>query len=178
MKLQYLIAASLLSLSTMSAQAGSTLSGPDGAVIHSGDTATIFHQPGDFADSWSLNMDETTDWANVAIAFSDIQGNIANFSFNIDDMDVTGDLVFDGSNDSWIYSGVLANYSSYTVSVMGTANGTTLPGYPTGGYAAAFVSTPAAAPVPLPPAAVLFGSALVGLVGLRRKKTTKEQAAA
>ncbi len=174
MKLHYLIAASLLALSSMGAQAGSTLSGSNGSVLNSGDTATMLHQPGSFADSWSLHVDETTGWANISVGIGDIQGNIGNFSFNIDDMDVTGDIVFDGSNDSWIYSGVLANHPSYIFSVTGTANGATLPGYPAGGYAVAFVSTPAAAPVPIPPAAVLFGSALIGLAAMRRRKAAGE----
>ncbi|HEB70096.1 MAG TPA: hypothetical protein ENI88_10840 [Desulfobulbus sp.] len=174
MKWQHLIAASLLTFSSLGVQASSVLSGPDDSVLYSGNTATIVRESGAFTDSWSLNVNETTGWANISIGFSDIQGNLAAFSLNIDDMDVSGDLLFDGSNDSWIYTGVLANDSSYAITVAGTANGSTLPGYPTGAYSTAFIATPTAAPVPIPPAAVLFGSALVGLAALRRKKGTKE----
>ncbi len=169
MKLRYLLAASLLALASAGAQAASTLSGPGTpGTLNSGDAASVSHAAGAFSDNWTLTVNEATGAANVSISFADFPTTFLGLTFNITGMGVSGNPTFTGGGDSWMFSGTLAN-ATYSINVSGTASGT-------GGglYSAAFNATPAAAPVPIPPAALLFGSALIGLAGLRRKKAAHE----
>jgi len=176
MKLHHMIAISLLAVASAGAQAATTLSGPTGLAgstdtLSDTDSAYTIHENGAFTDSWSLVVDETTGAANVGINISDIHGSILGYSINIDNLSVTGEPTFIGSSngDSWLYAGHLVN-GTYSFTVTGNATGDNTFGTASigGAYITSLNATPA--PVPLPPAALLFGSALVALVGLRRKK--------
>jgi len=169
MKLRYLLAASLLALASAGAQAASTLEGPGTpATLNSGESASVSHGPGTFSDSWILKVNEGSGAANISISITDVPLTLGMLTFDITGMDVSNPPAFSGSGDSYFFSGTLAN-ATYNITVSGNASGS-------GGgiYNVGFLATPTAAPVPIPPAALLFGSALIGLAGLRRKKAAHE----
>ena len=169
MKLKTLVAASALALASAGVHATSTLTGPGTpAMLYDGDSTSVSHTQGAFTDNWTLIVDEGTGAADVSISFADFPFTFMGLSFEITGMNISGNPTFAGSNDSFVFTGSLLN-DTYNISVAGLASGNA------GGlYSAALNATPTAAPVPVPPAALLFGSALVGLAGLKRKKAAKE----
>ncbi len=178
MKLYHIIAISLLAAATAGAQAATSVTGPTGLAgtdeaLFDTDSAFTVHENGTFTDTWSLVVDEDTGAANVGINISDVHGSVLGYSINIDNLNVSGEPGFIGnsSGDSWLFAGHLLN-GTYNFTVTGTATGDNVFGTVNigGAYLTSLNATPA--PVPLPPAALLFGSALAGLAFLRRKKAT------
>ncbi len=113
---------------------------------------------------WSLDVTENPG-ANISLSFTDF--TVA----NIFDVSFTGGsgLAFTSTGaNSYLFTGPLTT-GTYNISLSGNTSG--LFG---GLYRIELNATPTAAPVPLPPAALLFGSALVGLAGLKRKKSDKD----
>ena len=177
MKLKTLVAASVLALASAGAQAASTLAGPTTTINQAGSAGTYVNSS--FTHNWNLNINEgpTYGGAQVDIQFADVPGTLdlgyVQISFDIGGMTVTNDLTFTGtaSNNIWNFSGWLANSNNpYAI----TVSGDIASGANAGLYNTTFSAVPAAAPVPIPPAALLFGSALIGLAGLKRKKAAKE----
>ncbi len=166
MKLRYLLAASLLALASAGAQAATTLSfGTSTIGLGQSTTSGQFYAPSGFNHNWILNVSGEN---NFYLEFNDAEvstttvGNI----LNITGMNVNGGsaLTFSNSGDRWFFQGNVAD-GAYSIMVSGTTAGLA------GGLYTASLS---AAPVPIPPAALLFGSALIGLAGLRRKKAAHE----
>ncbi len=163
MKIHHIVAASLLALASAGAQAATTLS----FGIHNlgvGDDPEVVGvlAPGAFSHSWTLDVAGEND---LIITFEDsdtpISGNL-----NISNMVVTGPsaITFTEVDENWSFNGYAAD-GTYTIEVSGVSDGRIGALY-----------TAEIAPVPIPPAALLFGSALIGLAGLRRRKAAKEVA--
>ncbi len=179
MKLKHLVATSLLALASAGAQAATTLSYINeynywgewggGGTISSGEELTVQHQTQEqsFVDGWLLVVDEATDWADITINFEDaelvISGVTLTDTTNMGATDWNG-TTLTGSGDNWQFDGVLPN-DWYYFEVTGDVSG------PLG---STYIGSLQATPVPIPPAALLFGSALIGLAGLKRKKAAKE----
>jgi len=89
----------------------------------------------------------------------------------------TNNFVFDGSGNHGIYYGFIYDGVNYTTIEVPGAYGTTIVGiwggtligtYSDASGEHSFVATP----TPIPPAILLMGSGLIGLIGIRRKKKT------
>ncbi len=168
MKAKHILAISLLAFASAGAEAATTLTG-SGAALSDTESSITIHPNGTFSDSWSLVVDETIGAADVNISVSDVHGSLLGYTVNIDNLAVTGSPTFAGGGDSLFYTGTLEN-GTYNFTIGGDATGdNTVNGYSFGG---AYEVSLNAAPVPLPPAALLFGSALVGLAALRRRKNS------
>ncbi len=163
MKIHHVAAISLLALASAGAQAATTLS----FGVHNmgvGDVPEFVGviNPGDFTHTWTLDVNGEND---LIITFEDSDTPISGY-LNITDMSVTGPggsgIVFSEVDENWSFSGHAVD-GQYSILVSGVSDGVI-----GAGYAAEI------APVPLPPAALLFGSALIGLASLRRKKAAKE----
>lgn len=166
MKLHHVMVASLLALAAVGAQAATTLSlNASLPILSLGEgTTTRVSSPGDFSQLWWLDVDGEN---YFRISFEDVDTEESNL-LNITDISVVDDfstVSFSSSADGdyWVSDGAFVDDGLYPIMVSGTVTGTL------GGMYATRI-----APVPLPPAALLFGSALVGLAGLRRKKGTGE----
>ena len=176
MKLHHVIAASLLALASMGAQAATTLNFDStvsglppsftlpatGTIVDDGAVSVTMGGTGNFDHLWKLDVDAANN--NLYISFNNDK-DPDNGVMDITGLTVAGapEPSFTQVNDDlWVYKGSLAA-GVYDINVSGTATG--LLG---GGYTAVM------APVPLPPAALLFGSALIGLAAMRRKKAAKE----
>ncbi len=173
MKLKYLAAVSLLALASAGAHAA-TLSYDLGSSTNAGTLteisgsndydASMLHNGTSFIDYWTLAITENPA-ANTSISFTDF--TVAGL-FDITFTSGSG-LTFTSTNDnSYVFEGPLST-GTYNIILSGNTSG--LLG---GLYSIELNATPTAAPVPIPPAALLFGSALIGLAGLRRKKAAKE----
>ncbi len=191
MKLQHLLAASLLALAGTGVHAATYMAISPGTydgvsvlnTLYDGQSTSVYHDNVSgtgkaFSDTWTLEVNEAPGAANVRVHFSDIPLTFSGMNFDIQNMSASGSpnppLEITGSNDSWGFSGALTN-AVYNITVSGTAMGVgdTGVGITGGGWYNASLN---AAPVPIPPAALLFGSALVGLAALRRKKAAEKMA--
>ncbi len=182
MKIWHWFAVSLLALASAGVQAATSLTfnGTNdntdgfgtGSVLYDGETQLIFHNgtAGDtFDDPWILKVDAGS--AGAVGSFHDVELNISPFlNVNIVDMMITSSsagLLINGSGDSWSIQATAPGI--YTFNVMGSLG----PGVTGGVYSVGLTTT--VAPVPIPPAALLFGSALVGFAALRRKRATTSE---
>ncbi len=162
MKIHHVVAASLLALSGTGVQAATTLSfGIHNLGVGDEPETVGVIKPGDFSHEWTLDVSGEND---LIIRFEDADTPVSGY-LNITGMNVTGPggasgLTFTEVDENWSFAGNVAD-GTYTIEVMGTSDGRI------GALYAAEI-----APVPLPPAALLFGSALVGLAGLRRRKNS------
>ncbi|HEB70097.1 MAG TPA: hypothetical protein ENI88_10845 [Desulfobulbus sp.] len=178
MKLKTLVAASVLALASAGAQAATTLTfgGTSdngfnlGDTISAGGAQLILHNGSSgtsFSDDWSLLIDGGS--TGAVGSFSDVELDFKPFfSTNITNMSITtssAGLAINGSGDAWSIQAF--SPGTYSFNVAGTISGGTGGSYNVG-------LTETVAPVPIPPAALLFGSALIGLAGLKRKKAAKE----
>ncbi len=165
MKLRYLLAASLLALASAGAQAATTLSfGSKTIGLGQSTTSDTFYAPGGFNHIWTLNVAGEN---NFYLEFNDAEVTTQTIGtvLNIDNISASGaPLTFSNVGDRWFFQGNVAD-GRYYITVSGNTTGLA------GGLYTASLS---AAPVPIPPAALLFGSALIGLAGLRRKKAAHE----
>ena len=164
MKLRYLLAVSLLALASAGAQAATTLT--LGSNTYSPGSPINITHTNDFTDDWTLNVDAGKG-ANGAIFEMQVGSTVDISSLNVTSM--SPNLTISGGGNTWFFQAPIGTGSAtYQFSVAGDiANGAT-----SGIYVIGFSET--AAPVPIPPAALLFGSALIGLAGLRRKKAAHE----
>ncbi len=124
-----------------------------------------------FNDPWTLVISGGS--TGAIGSFLDVQLNMAPLvNTNIVNMAITSSspgLTINGAGDVW--SVQASSPGTYTFNVTGELT----IGVTGGSYNVGLTET--VAPVPIPPAALLFGSALIGLAGLRRKKETVPEAA-
>ncbi len=175
MNARIVLTASLIAIASAGANAATTLEGPGLVSLTDTESSVAIQEFGNFSDIWLLVVDETDGAADVDISVSDVHGTLLGYSINIDGLTVTGDPGFTGGNDSWNFSGQLAN-GSYDFTIGGNATGdNTVGNLSIGGAYSISLNATNVAPIPLPPAALLFGSALVGLAGLRRRKRAEAE---
>ncbi|GEM_PF-2341194 len=179
MKLHHVIAASLLALASMGAQAAttlnfdSTISGISpaytlpvtGTIVDNGAVSVTMGGLGSFEHLWKLDVDAAND--KLYISFNN-DTDPANGVMDITGLTVVGSTPIsfsdvNGDGSLWVYQGGSLAADVYNINVSGTTSGILAGAY-----------TVKMAPVPLPPAALLFGSALIGLAAMRRKKAAKE----
>jgi hypothetical protein len=114
---------------------------------------------GSWADSWTITFPSTSDIAAGAQnTWARISGQIANFTLSLDGIVVDTTPVLNGK--SQLLSVFLPNAPgsiAHTLVVSGTSNGS---------YTGSFQ----VAQTPIPAAVWLFGSALMGLTGVSRRK--------
>ncbi len=164
MKVKYLLMTLLIAMvaGAGTAQASTTLSlGSLSIGMNEDAQRPLSPGMGNFNDHWTLLVGGQNDLYiefNDAELYSSTIGNI----LNITGMNVNGgvDLIFSNVGDRWFYHGNLPD-GPYTITVSGLADGLA------GGI---YTASLRAAPVPIPPAALLFGSALAGLAAFRRRK--------
>ncbi len=172
MKLRHLLVASLLAIASAGAQAASLTydasasTNPGVLTPQSGPNdydASMFHPglPGTtFTDHWTLEITETPA-AFVELVFSNFQLT------DVLDLSFTGGsgVSFTSTDDDYYrFDGTLSP-GSYNITISGLTSGS---------WGGSYKIELNAAPVPIPPAALLFGSALIGLAGLRRRKAAHE----
>ena len=160
MKLKYLIAASLLALASAGAQAATTLT--LGSTTYGlADSPILISRSTNFTDNWTLNVDPGFGADGAAF-------NLSGNNLTLTVTNPSSGLAIYGSGNNWFFTAPYStSLGSYSFTVAGTlANGTS-----GGNYLIGFAQV---APVPIPPAALLFGSALIGLASLKRKKAAKE----
>jgi len=166
MKLKYLVTASALALASAGAQAATTLSygGEVLTLLSSPETIGTIPSGETFSHDWTLNVAGENQFF---ITFEDIDTEGTSW-LDITALDANGHsaINFNSSPDSdtWISDGAFVANGVYTITVSGQSTGDI------GGLYGADI-----APVPVPPAALLFGSALLGLAALKRKKAASDR---
>ncbi len=123
---------------------------------------------GSFADNWSFTLLSSSD---VTVAFDQLPLTLGTLSWNISTL--AGSLASGSCGTGTCPSGftvtnLSAHPTAYTLMVTGNADGTA------GGLYAGLMTVTA---VPLPPAAILFGSVLAGLAVVARKRGAAAAAA-
>jgi len=125
-----------------------------------GEIQGIANVTGDFSISYDLSVAPSTGIRNVTVENPDENITITSVIITDSASATIASAIFDGTG-SWNMSAYLFNTTTYTLTILGGLAGNF------GGSVTTTVSA-----VPLPAAVWLFGSALVGLFGASRRKSS------